>query len=271
MLLRQSLEMNTYNPWLTKNPDSLKRSIVNVAAIGLTLNPVHGLAYLMPRKSRVCLDISYKGIIALAVHIGSIKWAMSEVVRENDTFKMQGIGEKPIHEFNPFDIKRGKILGGYCVAKLQDGEFLVRWMPLDKIHKQHRDRSEAWKAYESGKTKNKSPWHTDEEEMILKSLVRSASKYWPKTSTHARFNEVESTLEEVDQLEAPLIENTAERKDKFNQIEYMLLELNIDKDYYIKETLPKIARRQIDSFGDLTDGEIDMIIVQLDQMIKEKK
>ncbi|EON5390422.1 recombinase RecT, partial [Escherichia coli] len=41
------------------NLPSARNAIINVAAIGITLNPSSKLAYLVPRGGAVCLDISY--------------------------------------------------------------------------------------------------------------------------------------------------------------------------------------------------------------------
>ena len=47
----QALTDNDYLASLAMgNQDSLKRAVINVAAIGLSLSPVHKLAYLVPRK-----------------------------------------------------------------------------------------------------------------------------------------------------------------------------------------------------------------------------
>jgi recombination protein RecT len=42
-----------------------------------------------------------------------------------------------------------------------------------------RDRSEAWKAYTQNKSKT-CPWVTDEAEMVKKTCVKQAAKYWPR-------------------------------------------------------------------------------------------
>lgn len=160
------------------NPDSVRDAVTNLAAIGITLNPARKLAYLVPRKGRVCLDISYMGLVELAVSSGSVRWAKAEIVREADEFILNGIDKQPTHNFKPFSTDRGAIVGVYCVAKTVDGDYLTDVMAIGEVYAV-RDRSEAWKAWVS---KNKScPWVTDEVEMIKKTIVKRASKMWPKT------------------------------------------------------------------------------------------
>lgn len=159
------------------NKRSLQDAILNVAAIGLTLNPVSQLAYLIPRNGKVCLDISYKGLIRTATDSGSIVWAQAEIVREKDSFNFMGIGEKPEHKYNPFSKERGEIVGAYVVAKTVEGEYLTTMMNIDEIYS-IRDKSESWKKESRRKY---SPWFNFEGEMIKKTVIRRASKTWPRT------------------------------------------------------------------------------------------
>jgi recombination protein RecT len=160
------------------NRESLFAAITNVAAIGVSLNPAEKLAYLVPRKKAVCLDISYMGLLDIAQSAGAIRWGQAVIVREKDAFELQGIDKEPKHVYQPFG-ERGKIIGVYVVVKTPDGDYLTHPMPLSKVH-DIRDRSEAWKAYQKDNTK-KCPWNTDEEEMIKKTCVKQAAKYWPKS------------------------------------------------------------------------------------------
>ena len=84
------------------NPSSLKYAMMNVAAIGLTLNHAERLAYLVPRDGVVCLDISYIGLAKLAVLDGGVVWIQAKSVRKNDNFKLRGFADEPIHEYDPF-------------------------------------------------------------------------------------------------------------------------------------------------------------------------
>jgi recombination protein RecT len=65
------------------------------------------------------------------------------------------------------------VVGAYVVVKTDTGDFLTHAMPISAIHK-IRDRSPSWKKNKSG------PWATDPGEMVKKTVVKQASKYWPR-------------------------------------------------------------------------------------------
>ena len=180
----QLLESNDYMTMVAlRNKNSIIASVNNVAAIGVSLNPASKLAYLVPRKGAVCLDISYMGLMHIAQVSGAIKWGQAEIVRENDSFELTGIDQPPKHHFNPFNRERGAIIGCYVVVKTDTNDYLTHSMPIDEIFA-IRDRSESWKKREEKIAKNErrtqSPWVTDEGEMIKKTVVKQASKYWPR-------------------------------------------------------------------------------------------
>lgn len=166
------------------NRQSVENAITNVAAIGISLNPAKKQAYLVVRKGVVCLDISYMGLIDLAVASGSILWAQANIVREHDNFIVNGFDKPPTHGHDPFAgaEARGRIKGAYVVVKTPDGEYLTHTMDIDSIYAV-RDRSEAWKAGQKG------PWKSDEGEMVKKTVVKQAYKYWPKTDRSGRVDE----------------------------------------------------------------------------------
>lgn len=165
------------------NRQAMADAILNVASIGLSLNPAKKEAYLVPRKAAngglaVCLDISYRGLTNLATTSGSILWAQAKLVHQNDKFVVRQFGESPIHEFDAF-AQRGDWVGVYCVAKTRDGSYLVDFMSREEVYA-IRDRSDAWKAYKAGKFAS-TPWATDEGEMAKKTIIKRASKTWPVT------------------------------------------------------------------------------------------
>lgn len=185
----QALQANDYLASVARsNPASIQNSVINLAAIGITLNPAMKHAYLVPRRvnkqQAVCLDISYMGLLHIAMESGSIRWGQAVIVRENDDFKLTGLGEKPVHNYSPFG-NRGEIVGVYCTVKTSDGDYLTNTMPIDDVFK-IRARSESYK-------KGHGPWISDPEEMIKKTCVKQGYKYWPKVERLATAIEYQNT------------------------------------------------------------------------------
>jgi len=175
----QILYGNEYSRSLAlANPQSVRDAVTNIAAIGLSLNPARKLAYLVPRDKKICLDISYMGLVEIATASNSILWVQGAVVYESETFHPRGIDQCPIHDRNPFAKEKGEIVGAYVVAKTHGGDYLTTAMSTEEINA-IRDRLSAWKAWVSKKAK--CPWVTDYVPMALKTVVKSASKLWPKS------------------------------------------------------------------------------------------
>lgn len=265
-----ALQILTNNDYLASiamnDQDSLKRAVINVAAIGLTLNPIQKLAYLIPRKKQVCLDISYLGLIKLATDCGAVKLVHSEIVYEKDAFRRLGLGVEPIHEFDPF-ADRGAIRGAYCLAKTHDGEYILTHMSIKDIYS-IRDRSESWKAGGKG------PWLSDESEMIKKTVIRRAYKSWPKTDSRLRFEEAIDVTNQADPIDFEALpapkEDDLKRADNIAIIRSAIDFLQRSEEAYIK-FLCEVNRREIKKLDDLTDIEIDQALILLNQWIESKK
>lgn len=167
-----AIQLFQKNDFLAKtainNPISAQNAIINVAAIGITLNPASKLAYLVPRDGMVCLDISYMGLLHLAQATGSIKWGQCKLVYSNDTYESNGLDTAPTHKYNAFG-DRGSVVGGYCTVKTADGDYLTEEMSLAEI-----------KATEATSKAKNGPWKNFWEEMARKTIVKRASKYWPR-------------------------------------------------------------------------------------------
>lgn len=171
----QAIQGNDYLAKIaSSNITSFQNAIINVAAIGISLNPASKHAYLVPRDGRVCLDISYMGLLHIATSGGSIVWGQAKIVYANDLYENQGLTKEPVHKYNAFS-DRGDAIGCYCTVKLPNGDFMTEEMDRETIHG-IRNRS---KGYASGKN---SPWKSDELEMWRKTVVKRASKYWPDNS-----------------------------------------------------------------------------------------
>ena len=174
-----ALQACANNPFLadtaTRNPLSLRMAMVNIAAIGISLNPAQGNAYLVPRDGQVILDISYRGLLKIATDTGSILWGKAELVYANDNFVYKGPAQIPVHECDPFSDNRGDFRGAYCVAKTVDGEHLVEAVSAGEIYK-IRDMSDLYRKKKAG------PWVSWFGEQAKKTVLKRAQKTWPKSN-----------------------------------------------------------------------------------------
>jgi phage RecT family recombinase len=201
------------------NQASLKNAIVNVAAIGISLNPAQAHAYLVPRDGGICLDVSYRGLVKLATDAGAIEWAKAVLVYEGDEFEWRGPAEQPLHRADVFNPERmnandpmEKLRGGYCLAKLVGGGYMVDVMSAAEIIA----------VRDSSKAKN-GPWQGKwAGEMAKKTLVKRASKSWPQSSGRQRLdhaieilNEHEGMREEIVVQPADYIKPTQEQTDTY--------------------------------------------------------
>jgi len=172
------------------NPETLKLAMYNCAAVGLTLNPAQRFAYLITRKlngaNRVILDISYKGMIEIAIKAGSIESCSVTLLHEKDLETFEWIDDftPPKRAPNPFARNRGEIVGGYCQARLPNGTWKLSAMNIDQILKR-RDASPAGKSQYG-------PWANWFEEMCMKTIVRNAARFWPSNGS--------SNLEEAQRI-----------------------------------------------------------------------
>ena len=198
---------------------SVQNAIINVAAVGLTLNPADAYAYLVPRSGECTLTISFKGLIKVATDAGGISWVRAEVVRANDTFSFRGVSNEPEHVIHtPFNIvERGATVGVYCVAKTNDGDFLTDIMALEEVNK----------IRECAMTKN--VWDKWPEEMAKKAVIKRASKQWPRTDKSSRLHKAIEVINEVEGFDPDYNIYTEEQKKHFDY----LIENEMAYDYYL--------------------------------------
>lgn len=252
--------------YLTKtaiaNPASAQNAIINVAAIGITLNPASKLAYLVPRDGMVCLDISYMGLLHLAQATGAIKWGQCKLVYSNDTYESNGLDSAPTHKYNTFG-DRGTVVGGYCTIKTPDGDYLTEEMSLAEI-----------KATEATSKAKNGPWKNFWEEMARKTIVKRASKYWPRRERlDAAIDYVNTeggegnNFDNAKSPERDVTPITAEQNDKINSI---LIQVNSTFDS-LKKACKTLTGREVNNQAELTNVEAGMLISSMERRLANNK
>ena len=170
---------------------SIQDSIINVASVGLTLNPADGYAYLVPEYSKALkgnecqLRISFKGLIKVATDAGSIKWVKAEIVKANDNLEYKGPCTMPVHSMDPFG-DRGDTVGVYCIAKTNDGDVLVDLMNIEELKKIQSC------------AKTQMVWTQWPDEMAKKAIIKRASKQWPKTDQSSQLHKAVEVINETE-------------------------------------------------------------------------
>lgn len=153
------------------DPISILESVVNIARTSLSLNPALRLAYLIPRKGKCTLDISYMGMIKLLRDSGAIKHIEAFIVFDDEEFEHDITNNqmihKPVYAKSEDEHMKRQILGCYTRAELPSGYVSYCFMPLWEIMKVKK---------ESKNTGENSVWNKWRDEMIKKTVIKRHTK-----------------------------------------------------------------------------------------------
>ena len=161
---------------------SLLSAILNVANIGLTLNPAANECCIVARwnsklrAKEAVLEPMYQGLARLAMREGVVKQLNCQVIYKNDHITVDAADNiKPVlHMVNSFE-DRGDMIGVYCISTDQDGLRQVELMSVAQVNA-IRDEADAYKAFKEGKLSS-TPWSTSYTEMARKTVLKRLFKY----------------------------------------------------------------------------------------------
>lgn len=161
-----------HNPALVEcNPHSLLGAFASTLQLGLPLGPL-GLAYLVPYKREASCVVGYQGYIELAYRSGLVKAVRANLVYDGEHFREKG-GTSPGIEHEIGHEDAAEIVAAYAVAELKSGGKV--WTVINERH-----WTKAREASPLGR-QNKGIWAEHFPEAVLKTAVRRASKFWPKS------------------------------------------------------------------------------------------
>lgn len=182
-------ELILKNPALKECSLSSKLVAAHVCAkLGLVPDPTLGNVYILPRKikgvAEACVQIGYRGILALAYRSRVVKSIRAYPVFENDHFVFEE-GLNPKLEHKPYDLI-GKtapadydtstvwhkgVIAAYAVAELDSGGTVFRVVT-------RREIATAMQASPSG-SGSFSPWKSNFPEMAAKTALHRLGKLLP--------------------------------------------------------------------------------------------
>ncbi len=220
---RYALEAVCKNKLLLKcDPETLKDSMVHLAAMGLSLNPAAQQAALIPRwntkgsKFDCTASPMYRGLMKLATDTGLVTNITAEIVFEceEDSFDVD-LGSQPYLKHKPklfvakeervVDLRAGyvernRLIGCYCVAHLKNSEWPhITVMDLSETLA-IANASDAFNPSKPDK-KPSGPWMYWAGEMVKKAVIRRASKQWP-LSDDSKYQRLLTAIEIDNRAEA---------------------------------------------------------------------
>lgn len=200
--------------------ESKQQAVLNVAQIGLSLNPVLKEAYLVPRYNGMkkvveCfMEPSYQGLVKLVTNTGSAKSVACYPVFNGDDFNVS-LGTNVEIKHTP-KYASTEITHAYAVAILSDGSKMIEVMTAQQIN-DIRDGSESYKSFKAGKVKT-CIWEKDYSEMCRKTVIKRIVKYLPKTEMWDKL----ATAIDIDNSDYGITDNQRD------YLESLLLNANID-------------------------------------------
>lgn len=241
---RFALTALSNNPQLLKcDPVTVTDSMVNLAAMGLSLNPAAQQAALIPRwnSKKGGLDCTaspqYRGLMKLATDTGLVNNITAEVVFlcEEDSFDVD-LGSNPYLKHKPklfapkaerlvnlVDLEANRMIGAYCIAHFTNSaKPHITVMDLSEVLAV-ANASDAFNPRPpKGNQQRRSPsgpWVTWPGEMIKKAVIRRASKQWP-LSDDSKYQQL---------LTAIHVDNTAEANEQRASVRSDQIESEMDE------------------------------------------
>lgn len=219
------------------DPATIYSSILNVASLGLSLNPVQGEAALIPRwnKKKKMHDCTvspmYRGLVRLATESGRVSHIKAELVFESDDFKLS-LGTNPTVDHDPTpsilggadariidfqNRERNKLRAVYVVAHLATGDKIIGVMSYDEVLKVAQCSEAFNPKFKDGRPYG--PWIEHPGEMAKKSLINREQKTWPRVSSGPdRLDTAIEIMQDADRNEG-YVSNVAPREEPAETVE----------------------------------------------------
>ena len=216
----------------TCDGDSIQDAILNIARTGASLNPILKQAYLIPRKGKCCLDLSYIGMIKLAVDSGSVFDMDATCVFSNDEFFYEMGLEPKLKHVPSLEGDRGEFIFVYAVAILSTG--IRKFIVLNK--------AEIEKIRKCSQAPDSPMWKDFYEEGCRKTVIKKLYKLLPQTDKLSNAIWVVNQHEGID-FEAIKETNAQKLMDKFKKPEETV---TIEEPPQIEKANPKKTSKLLD-------------------------
>ena len=232
LILQETKDRNDKPALVVCTKESVANALLDMVVQGLS--PMKKQCYFIVYGSKLTLQRSYLGTLAIAKRVGGVKTAIANCVYEGDEFifsvdTQTGLKKIIKHEQTLEGLDANKVKGAYAILTTEDGRSIVEVMNFAQI-------KQAWM---QGATKGGSPAHKNfGDEMAKKTVIGRACKILIGMSDDsALFDEPDETETDIAAGQrAAQIEGAANKK-RLGDIEDAKFE-------EVKPTAPKPATTQ---------------------------
>lgn len=155
-------------------PESIKGAVLTSCSMNLPLNNNLGLAYLVPFKGSVQLQVGYKGFIQLAQRTGQIRSINAIAVHNTDTEESV---LKRLTSLIPQKVS-GEVIGYVARLETITGFEAHVTMTTDELWEHAYKYSQTYKSAQN-KGQTYSVWHQNFDAMAKKTVIKALMKYCP--------------------------------------------------------------------------------------------
>lgn len=239
---------------ITNSPQLQKCSIPSIikaagisASLGLDVDPVRGLGWLVPYNNRengeteATFQIGYLGLIELAYRSGKVKAISAHCIYESekDTVRItRENGRYAVHHPFSFSAPSGKMIAVYASAEVDGFGAFTEVLRFDEVEKVRK----------GGKAPNSPAWLNHYEAMAKKTAIRRLAKFLPK-SIAEDFTRAAAADEIQDEIEVPtIVKSRFEREPEVSTTSYAPA---IEPPDEIEDDIPM-------DFSAQPDAEVDM-------------
>ncbi len=162
--------------------DSIANSLLSMVVQGLS--PAKNQCYFIAYKNELQLQRSYFGTMAVTKRLNEVKDIRSQVIYADDEFELQiENGEKRIakHIQKLANIDVNKIVGAYAIIEKTNGTVHTEVMSMAQI-KAAWGQSSMYPVDDNGNLKANSTHSKFTDQMVLKTVINRACKYFANTS-----------------------------------------------------------------------------------------
>lgn len=265
-----------------RNPGSLVQSLLECARLGH--EPGTDRFYLVAIKGQIEGWEGYKGVIQRMLRGGQVRNVKAAVVREHDQFVYDpDTMDRPVHKVDWFG-DRGKILGSYAYAVMQDGS-------ISQVAIADQDYVRRVREMQPSSNNPTSPWVKWEESMVLKCAFNRLEPFVDTSSEDRRItSNVKADAEVIrhvapsrqqipastippaqgDVLEGEVVDDNAVTRAQLNMLHVQLSKLDVTERADKLTTVALLARRPgLASSKDLTKVEASSVIDLLERVLAD--